>query len=84
VWVFVVHSIAHLGKALFDLEDNFCRGRASFLHWFILIAVAGAILYIYRYMRQNGRQLKIPSFVSGYTQLKSNDETTNSTQPAFV
>ncbi|KAI6182488.1 LRRCT domain-containing protein [Aphelenchoides bicaudatus] len=73
------------GKSIFDLEDNFCRGRASFFHWFVLLLVGGAVIFGYRWLRKSGRQIKLPSMLSGYTQLKSSDESASSAQqPAFV
>ncbi|KAI6202749.1 hypothetical protein M3Y94_00476500 [Aphelenchoides besseyi] len=69
------------GRTIFEIEQNFCRGRTGFFDWLLVFVIIGVIFGAYRFVR-GGRvaRLRLP-FVTKYTQLK---ETNDETQPAFV
>ncbi|KAI6178067.1 LRRCT domain-containing protein [Aphelenchoides besseyi] len=70
------------GRTIFEIEQNFCRGRSGFFDWLLFFVIIGAAFGAYRFFR-SGRgagRLRLP-FVTKYTQLK---ETNDETQPAFV
>lgn len=69
------------GVAVFDSKASFCSPSSSItlLNFFILLLIAGAVLFVYRFYRS---QWRLPAaFSLGYSQLRSTEE---APAPQFV